>query len=98
MKFFEFLDRQTTELSPEQAVVRVVMMVSRTLCSVVLALVAVLLYAFFDPTIDNKEIFAILGPAFSTIIGGFIGLLAGINLAELIKNYKAKEVTNDTAE
>ena len=44
-----------------------------------------LLYAFFDPTIDNKEIFAILGPAFSTIIGGFIGLLAGINIAELIK-------------
>lgn len=88
MNLFQFLDKKTEELTPEQAVVRVVMMVSRTLCSVVLAMVAVLLYGFFDPTIDNGAIFAILGPAFSTIIGGFIGLLAGINLAELIKKYK----------
>ena len=96
MNLFQFLDRQTEELTPEQVVCRVVMMVSRTLCAVILAVIFTLLYAFFDPTIDNKEIFAILGPAFSTIIGGFIGLLAGINLAELIKKYK--EVTNDPVE
>jgi hypothetical protein len=96
MKFFEFLDRQTIELTPEQAVVRVVMMVARTLCAVVIAMITVLLYAFFDPAISNDAIFAILGPAFSTIVGGFIGLLAGINLAELINKYK--ESKNDTAE
>ena len=96
MNLFQFLDKQGTELTPEQVVCRVVMMVSRTLCAVILAVIFTLLYAFFDPTIDNKEIFAILGPAFSTIIGGFIGLLAGINLAELIKKYK--DITNDTVE
>ena len=96
MNFFQFLDKQGAELTPEQVVCRVVMMVSRTLCAVILAVIFTLLYAFFDPQIDNKEIFAILGPAFSTIIGGFIGLLAGINLAELIKKYK--DVTNDNVE
>lgn len=96
MKFFEFLNRQTAELTPVQVVCRVVMMVARTLCVVVLSLVAVLLYAFFDPTISNDAIFSILGPAFSTIIGGFIGLLAGINLAELINKFKG--LTDDTAE
>jgi L-lactate permease len=92
MKLFEYLDKQGAELTPEQVVCRVVMMVARTLCTVVLSLVAVLLYAFFDPTISNDAIFSILGPAFSTIVGGFIGLLAGINLAELINKFK--EVTN----
>ena len=96
MNFFQFLDKQGAELTPEQVVCRVVMMVSRTLCGVILAVIFTLLYAFFDPQIDNKEIFAILGPAFSTTIGGFIGLLAGINLAELIKKYK--DITNDTVE
>ena len=96
MNLFQFLEKQTVELTPEQVVCRVVMMVSRTLCAVILAVIFTLLYAFFDPTIDNKEIFAILGPAFSTIIGGFIGLLAGINLAELIKKYK--DITNDPTE
>ena len=96
MNLFQFLDKQGVELTPEQVVCRVVMMVSRTLCAVILAVIFTLLYAFFDPTIDNKEIFAILGPAFSTIIGGFIGLLAGINLAELIKKYK--DITNDPTE
>ena len=96
MNFFQFLDKQGAELTPEQVVCRVVMMVSRTLCAVILAVIFTLLYAFFDPQIDNKEIFSILGPAFSTIIGGFIGLLAGINLAELIKKYK--DVTNDNVE
>ena len=96
MNFFQFLDKQGAELTPEQVVCRVVKMVSRTLCAVILAVIFTLLYAFFDPSIDNKEIFSILGPAFSTIIGGFIGLLAGINLAELIKKYK--DVTNDNVE
>jgi hypothetical protein len=31
--------------------------------------------------VDNSEIFALLSPAFQTIIGGFIGLLAGVKLS-----------------
>ncbi|CAB5194401.1 hypothetical protein UFOVP176_2 [uncultured Caudovirales phage] len=93
MNLFEWLTKPATELTPTQVVCRVVMKVANTLCTVILAMVAVMLYAFFDPTISNDAIFAIIGPAFSTIIGGFIGLLAGINLAELINKFK--EFTNE---
>jgi hypothetical protein len=34
----------------------------------------------FDTVVDNTEIFKLIGPAFQTVIGGFIGLLAGIKL------------------
>ena len=62
----------------------VTIMVTITLCIVVNAMVGVFLYGLFLPNniIDNKDIFPIIGPAFQTIIGGFIGLLAGVKLAE----------------
>jgi hypothetical protein len=62
----------------------VTMMVTITLCIVVNAMVGVFLYGLFLPNtvIDNKDIFPIIGPAFQTIVGGFIGLLAGVKLAE----------------
>jgi hypothetical protein len=42
-----------------------------------------LLAGLFMPNsvIDNKDIFPIIAPAFSTIVGGFIGLLAGVKLS-----------------
>jgi hypothetical protein len=62
----------------------VTLMVTFTLCMVVVSMVGVFLYGLFLPNsvIDNKDIFPIIGPAFQTIIGGFIGLLAGVKLAE----------------
>lgn len=62
----------------------VTIMVTVTLCLVVNAMVGVFLYGLFLPNsvIDNKDIFPIIGPSFQTIIGGFIGLLAGVNLAK----------------
>lgn len=30
----------------------------------------------FDKNVENTEIFKLIGPAFQTIVGGFIGLLA----------------------
>ena len=35
---------------------------------------------FNDPMIDNKDIFPIIAPAYSTVIGGFIGWLAAIKI------------------
>lgn len=62
----------------------VTIMVTVTLCLVVNAMVGVFLYGLFLPNsvIDNKDIFPIIGPSFQTIVGGFIGLLAGVNLAK----------------
>ena len=61
----------------------VTLMVSLTLCVILLSMVGVLLAGLFVPNnvIDNKDIFPIIAPAFSTIVGGFIGLLAGVKLS-----------------
>jgi|TARA_R110000823_G_scaffold157763_1_gene288547 undecaprenyl pyrophosphate phosphatase UppP len=59
----------------------VTLMVSLTLCIVVMAMVAVMLMGLFDEKVDNNKIFELVSPAFQTIIGGFIGLLAGVKLS-----------------
>lgn len=59
----------------------VTLMVSMTLCIVVFGMVAVLMIGLFDEKVDNVEIFKLISPAFQTIVGGFIGLLAGVKLS-----------------
>ena len=59
----------------------VTLMVSLTLCIVVFGMVAVLMIGLFDDKVDNSEIFKLISPAFQTIVGGFIGLLAGVKLS-----------------
>jgi len=59
----------------------VTLMVSLTLCIVVFGMVAVLMIGLFDEKVDNAEIFKLISPAFQTIVGGFIGLLAGVKLS-----------------
>lgn len=55
-------------------------MVTLTLCMVIICMVGTLMVGLFDQVVDNSEIFKLIGPAFQTVIGGFIGLLAGIKL------------------
>lgn len=59
----------------------VTLMVSFTLCVVILSMVGVLMTGLFDEKVDNTEIFKLISPAFQTIVGGFIGLLAGVKLS-----------------
>ena len=59
----------------------VTVMVSFTLCIVIAGMVCALCVGLFDHQVDNEEIFKLLAPAFQTIIGGFIGLLAGIKFS-----------------
>jgi len=59
----------------------VTLMVSATLCVVITAMVAVLLMGLFNESVDNTKIFELISPAFQTIVGGFIGLLAGVKLS-----------------
>jgi hypothetical protein len=51
-----------------------------TLAIILLSMVGVMLIGFFDTRIDNAKIFEIVGPAFQTIVGGFIGLITGIKI------------------
>jgi undecaprenyl pyrophosphate phosphatase UppP len=59
----------------------VTLMVSATLCFSVLVMVVAFVAGLWFDNIDNAEIFKLISPAFQTIIGGFIGLLAGVKLS-----------------
>jgi hypothetical protein len=66
----------------EKFILGIAAAMAKTLCFVIIAMTLSLLGGLFMPNsvIDNKDIFPIIAPAFSTIIGGFIGWLAAIKL------------------
>jgi len=47
-----------------------------SLASIMVGVVAVLLISLFHPDIDNNKIFEILGPAFMTVVGCFVGMVS----------------------
>ena len=53
-----------------------------TLAATVMAMVSVFMFGFFDDKVDNNKLFEIVGPAFQTIVGGFIGLITGIKMGK----------------
>ena len=67
-------------MNKERLTFIVTTLVTITLCVVVLSMVTTLMVGLFDDKVDNNEIFKLIAPAFQTIIGGFIGLLAGVKL------------------
>ena len=58
----------------------VTMMVTATLCSVVVVLIGALVHGLFVKEVDNTKVFEIIGPAFQTIVGGLIGWLSGLKV------------------
>ena len=58
----------------------VVVTAAGSLVAVVLVMMIMFILALLDPTVPDDAIFAIIGPAFQTIVGGFIGLITGINI------------------
>ena len=69
----------------------VTLMVSATLCLSVLAMVGAFVLGLWAKEVDNAEIFKLISPAFQTIIGGFIGLLAGVKLSHDDDKYCKKD-------
>ena len=67
-------------MNKEKLTFVVTTLVTSTLCIVVLSMVMTLMTGLFDEKVDNGEIFKLIAPAFQTIVGGFIGLLAGVKL------------------
>jgi hypothetical protein len=61
---------------------RITMVCCITLSIVIIATVAVVLAGLFDPIVDNNEIFKMITPAFNTIIGAFVGTIAGITIGK----------------
>jgi len=53
-----------------------------SLIGVIVAMIFMFIYAVIDPNTDDKIVFEIVGPAFQTIVGGFIGLITGIKIGQ----------------
>ena len=66
----------------EKLTLWVTLMVSATLCISVLEMVVSFMLGLWAKEVDNAEIFKMISPAFSTLIGGMIGFLSGIKLMQ----------------
>lgn len=66
----------------EKLTLYVTLMVSTTLCISVLSMVFAFMLGLWAKEVDNAEIFKMISPAFSTLIGGMIGFLSGIKLMQ----------------
>lgn len=60
----------------------VLMTATGSLVAVVINMMVMFTIAILDPTVDDGKVFEIIGPAFQTIVGGFIGLITGINIGK----------------
>ena len=75
-----------------------IMKMSATILGIImLSVVFIFLIGMFMPNelIDNNEIFKIVGPAFSTIVGAFVGAFAtmmGMKVTEFDPNVKVQEL------
>ncbi len=67
-------------MTKEELSHRVTLTATYTLTFILLAMVGVMLIGLFHDKVDNLKVFEIVGPAFQTIVGGFIGLITGIKI------------------
>jgi len=74
---------ENTTSTKEKLTFYVTFMVSITLCLSVLAMVVAFMLGLWAKEVDNAEIFKMISPAFSTLIGGMIGFLSGIKLNQI---------------
>lgn len=61
----------------------VILVAVGSLSLIVLAMLAMFIYAIVDPNTDDEEVFTIIGPSFQVIVGGFIGLVTGIKIGKI---------------
>lgn len=85
------------ELEKGKIQLTIMKMAAAVLGVIMMAVVFIFLVGLFMPNhvIDNNEIFKIIGPAFSTIVGAFVGAFAtmmGMKVSELDTNVKTQEL------
>ena len=101
LKFFsvskEIDTMQELEIEKGKVQLMIMKMAALTLGSIMLTVVAMMLIGLFLPNnvIDNNEIFKIIGPAFSMIVGAFVGAFAtmmNMKTTEFDPNIKVQEM------
>lgn len=85
------------EIEKGRTQLMVMKMAAVTLASIMFTVVLMMLIGLFMPNsvIDNNEIFKIIGPAFSMIVGAFVGAFAtmmGMKTTEFDPNVKVQEM------
>lgn len=61
---------------------KIVIAATASLMLVIVGMMGAFALALLDPGVDDKIVFDIIGPAFQTIVGGFIGLITGIKIGQ----------------
>lgn len=104
MSLMNFLTREEKitsleqlELAKGKIQLTIMKMAAFTLGVIMMSVVLVMMVGLFVPNnvVDNNEIFKIIGPAFSTIVGAFVGAFAtmmGMKTAEFDPNVKVQEL------
>ena len=66
-----------------------------TLAMVILVVVGAMVAGMFvsNDVVDSDKVFEIIGPAFNTIVGAFVGLLGGLSLNANARDTKPEEPT-----
>ena len=85
------------EIEKGRTQLMVMKMAALTLASIMFTVVLAMIVGLFLPNgvIDNNEIFKIIGPAFSMIVGAFVGAFAtmmGMKTSEFDPNVKVQEM------
>ena len=85
------------EIEKGKVQIMIMKMAAITLGSIMLSVVIMMLIGLFMPNamIDNNEIFKIIGPAFSMIVGAFVGAFAtmmNMKVSEFDPNVKVQEL------
>lgn len=85
------------EIEKGKVQIMIMKMAAVTLGSIMLSVVGMMLIGLFLPNamIDNNEIFKIIGPAFSMIVGAFVGAFAtmmNMKVSEFDPNVKVQEL------
>lgn len=88
---------QDLELAKGKIQLTIMKMAAFILGLIMVSVVLVMMVGLFVPNtvIDNNEIFKIIGPAFSTIVGAFVGAFAtmmGMKTADFDPNVKVQEL------
>ena len=104
MGIFNFFSVQKDIETPQQLEIEkgkiqlTIMKMAATILGVIMmSVVLVMMIGLFAPNhvVDNNEIFKIIGPAFSTIVGAFVGAFAtmmGMKTTEFDPNVKVQEL------
>jgi hypothetical protein len=90
-----FTSKEPGSLDTVEWILRVTVV---TLAMIMLAVIVAMLFGLFVKDIDNGEIFSIIGPAFNTIVGAFVGLLGGLSLNNVNGKEKPLELTEPAPE